>query len=298
MTNIGDALDQPSWDGDTCAIAAGPWLPAPAISASVGLHVAGCAVVAADPALWSWVAAAIFSNQLVLAASGMWPKSQLLGPNLVRLPENSALQGQVALTFDDGPDPAVTPRVLDLLDRHSAKASFFCVGRKAATYPEIVREIHARGHSVENHSWRHSKVFALRGLDGMHREITRTQEVIKSITGRAPQFFRAPMGFRNPLLDPVLARSGLRYVSWTRRGFDTVRSDAGQILRRLTRGLTAGDLLLLHDRTAARMSARPSVVIAVLTLLLDELAVRGLRSISLPMALEHGQGRETWLQGG
>ena len=105
------------------------------------------------------------------------------------------------------------------------------------------------------------------------------------------------MGFRNPLLDPVLARSGLRYVSWTRRGFDTVRSDAGQIVRRLTRGLAAGDLLLLHDRTAARMSARPSVVIAVLTLLLEELAVRGLRSISLPIALEHGQAEKHGYRG-
>lgn len=210
----------------------------------------------------------------------------------MRLPEHCVRQGQVALTFDDGPDPAVTPRVLDLLDRHRAKASFFCVGRKAAAHPEIVHEIHARGHSVENHSWRHSNVFALLGLGGLRQEIARTQDVITSITGRPPQFFRAPMGIRSPLLDPVLSRSGLRYVGWTRRGFDTVRRDSERILRRLTRGLTAGDLLVLHDRTAAATSAQQPAVIAVLGLLLDELAARGLQSISLPMAF--GMRPSSW----
>ena len=281
---ISGELNQLGDSDSEVAVAVDPWAPTPAISASIFLHVAGFAVLAADPALWSWVAAAIFGNHVILGASGMLPKSQLLGRNLIRLPEQCAHQGQVALTFDDGPDPAVTPRVLDLLDRHGAKASFFCIGRRAAAHPEIVHEIHARGHSVENHSWRHTNAFALLGLDSLRQEVVRTQILIKSITGRSPQFFRAPVGLRNPLLDPVLARSGLRYAGWTRRGFDTVRSEPERILHRLIRGLTAGDLLVLHDRIAAKTSAGQPVVLAVLALLLDRLAARGLRSISLPMA--------------
>lgn len=278
-------LDRSARDGDSGnAAGVGSWSPAPVVSASVLLHLAGFAALAADPVLWDWVAAALVGNHAVLGTLGMWPKSQLLGPNLVRLPEHCARRGEIALTFDDGPDPAVTPRVLDLLDRRNARASFFCIGRQAAAYPDIVRDIHARGHSVENHSWRHSNAFALLGLNGLRREVATTQTVIKSITGRSPQFFRAPMGLRNPLLDPVLARAGLRYAGWARRGFDTVRSNPHRILRSLTRGLAPGDLIVLHDRVAAKTSAQP-VVLAVLDLLLDELAARGLRAISLPMAL-------------
>jgi peptidoglycan/xylan/chitin deacetylase (PgdA/CDA1 family) len=190
----------------------------------------------------------------------------------------------VSLNFDDGPDPDVTPRVLDLLDRHHARASFFCVGEKAAAHPEIVREIARRGHSVENHSHRHPNAFAFYGMRGLRREVDAAQSVIARITGRPPMFFRAPAGFRSPLLDPVLAATGLRYASWTRRGFDTVDGNAAAVLKRLTRGLAAGDVLLLHDGGRARTSAGEPVVLAVLPALLERLAAAGLKSVPLPAA--------------
>jgi peptidoglycan-N-acetylglucosamine deacetylase len=148
----------------------------------------------------------------------MCPRSPILGPNLRRLPQSCVSRGEIAVTFDDGPDPIVTARVLDLLDRYGAKASFFCVGSKAASYPEIVQEIVRRGHSVENHSQRHPAAFAAYGIGRLRRETEAAQETLGAICGRAPAFFRAPMGLRNPLLDPVLSRLGIRYVSWTRRG--------------------------------------------------------------------------------
>ena len=254
-----------------------PWRPAPLAGLSLALHGALAIALVVSPGAWPWIIAVVAANHALLTAAVFMPRTQLLGPNVNRLPEAAARRREVALTFDDGPDPQNTPQILAWLDRHGAKASFFCVGEKAAAHPEIVREIAQRGHSVENHSYRHSHAFACFGIARMSREIEAAQQVAARLTGRAPRFFRAPAGFRSPLLDFVLARRGLHYVSWTRRGFDARRTDAPRVLRRLTRGLAAGDVLLLHDSSP--------VVLEVLPALLDELARRGLRSVSLSSAL-------------
>ena len=260
------------------------WRPPAAIRLSMLWHVAGLITLVAQPAWWPWVLGALAGNHLALVAAALWPRSTWLGPNLTRLPAAAAARAEICLTFDDGPDPQVTPQVLDLLDRYAAKASFFCIGAKAAAFPETVREIVRRGHSVENHTYGHPHAFAFYGMSGLRREVDSAQAVIADITGRAPRFFRAPAGFRSPLLDPVLAGCGMRYVSWTRRGYDAVRRDSTRVLQRLTRGLAAGDVLLLHDGARARTAAGEPVVLAVLPDLLDQLAASGLKSVTLPTA--------------
>lgn len=260
------------------------WRPAPLVIGSLILHVAGLVTLTLRPGLWPWVLGVLAGNQLALLAAVLWPRGSLLGPNLMRLPESAVRRRQVALTFDDGPDPDVTPEVLELLDRYRATASFFCIGVKAAAHPDIVREIARRGHSVENHSYRHPRAFAFYGFSRLRREVEAAQAVIAGITGRPPGFFRAPAGFRSPLLDAVLSQCGLHYASWTRRGFDAVSRDPVRVLRRLTRGLAAGDVLLLHDGSSARTVAGEPLVLAVLPALLGQLAARGLLSVSLPTA--------------
>jgi peptidoglycan/xylan/chitin deacetylase (PgdA/CDA1 family) len=257
-----------------------PWRPAPAVGLSLLLHAAGVATLVVSPGLWPWVIGGLGANHLLLTAAVLWPRGRILGPNLVRLPAAAAERNEVSLNFDDGPDPEVTPLVLDLLDRHQARASFFCIGEKAAAFPELVSEIARRGHSVENHSHCHSFAFAFFGLVRLRREVDAAQAAIAGLTGRAPEFFRAPAGFRSPLLDPVMAACGLRYVSWTRRGFDTVNSNADAVLQRLTHGLKPGDILLMHDGVP--------VVLAVLPALLDQLAARGLKPVTLPDACRDG----------
>jgi peptidoglycan/xylan/chitin deacetylase (PgdA/CDA1 family) len=260
------------------------WRPAPLIRWSVLWHAAGAITLVALPSWWPWILGALAGNHLLLSAAALWPRGHWLGPNLTRLPAAAAGRAETCLTFDDGPDPQVTLQVLDLLDRYAAKASFFCIGAKAAAFPETVREIARRGHSVENHTYGHPLAFAFFGMSGLRREVEATQAVIAGITGRAPLFFRAPAGFRSPLLDPVLAKCGMRYVSWTRRGYDAVSRDPVRVLQRLTRGLVAGDLLVLHDGTRARTDGGVPVVLAVLPALLDQLAKRGLKSVTLPAA--------------
>lgn len=238
------------------------------------------------PAYWPWIVGLIVADHLLMAAGGMWPRGAWNGPNLRRLPPASAMRNEIALTFDDGPDPAVTPQVLDLLDAQGAKATFFCTGRAARAQPALVAEIARRGHAIGNHSDAHSNFFAFHGYRGFRRELAAAQAALRAATGFAPQLFRAPMGIRNPMLEPALAHAGLRYVSWTRRGYDGVRGDAEGVYARLVDGLAAGDILLLHDGHAACDSAGRPVVLMVLPRLLALIAERQLRPVTLPAALE------------
>lgn len=263
------------------------WRPTPMIAGTFGLHGVAAlgAILGPDEWIW-WAIACIAGNHAVLTVLGLWPRSTLLGPNVTRLPAPATARGEIALTFDDGPDPEVTPKVLDLLATHGAHATFFCIAEKAARHPEICREIARRGHMVENHSSGHQATFPMLGLRGIRKEITAAQHTLAGLTGKAPRFFRPPAGLRNPLLDPVLHDLGLRLVSWTRRGFDTREDDPGRVAARLLRDFSAGDILLLHDGHSARTSTGAPVVLEVLPRLLDTARRKGLRPVTLAQAID------------
>lgn len=261
------------------------WRPSLALRASATLHAAGALACVVAPAAWPWVLGALVANHALLAGAGLVPRSRLLGANINRLPDSAARRGEVALTFDDGPDPEVTPRVLDALDARAMKATFFVVGERALRHPALVAEIVGRGHAVENHSHRHSTAFGWYGLRRLQRELAAAQAAIGVAAGMAPVFFRAPFGVRNPLLDPVLARFGLRYVSWTRRAFDTVARDPVRVATKLARGLAAGDILLLHDGVATGATRREGLpAIDAIASLATHLEALGLRSVTLRTA--------------
>lgn len=249
------------------------------------LIAASVTAIAIRPDIWPWAAAVIALVHVPLTVAGLCPRCSLLGSNWTALPQTSVARGEIALTFDDGPDPEVTPAVLDLLDRHGVKATFFCIGEKAQRHPDLCKEIAERGHAVENHSMKHSHGFALLLLGGYFSELAAAQQLLTAITGARPRFFRAPAGLRNPLLDPVLNRLGLQLTSWTRRGFDTVEKDPQMVLAKLLDGLKAGDILLLHDGNAARTAADRPVILEVLPSLLDAVSAAKLRPVTLREAL-------------
>jgi peptidoglycan/xylan/chitin deacetylase (PgdA/CDA1 family) len=261
------------------------WRPAPLLVGSAAVHLGAAAALIARPRAWPWTLGALLANHVVLAAAGLWPRSQLLGANWTRLPERGGLAPGVAITIDDGPDPDITPRVLTLLEGYGASATFFCIGERVLRYPDLAQEIVRSGHVIENHSQRHRHNFSLLGPSGMNTEVSQAQESIFRVTGTSPQFFRAPAGLRNPFLDPVLARLKLQLASWTRRGFDTVSADADAVFRRLANPLQAGDILLLHDGHAARTGCGQAVILDVLPRLLDALTDRGLKTVTLRSAL-------------
>jgi peptidoglycan/xylan/chitin deacetylase (PgdA/CDA1 family) len=248
---------------------------------SIALHGAAGAGVLVAPVVWPWALGAVAANHLLLTLAGLWPRSTLLGPNLVRLPGDAVAQRRVAITIDDGPNPEVTPRVLDLLDAAGARASFFCIGHRARQHPALCREITARGHRVENHGDSHSRAFAAFGYARMHADIAAAQAALAEISGQQPRFFRPLGGLRRPFLDPVLARLDLRLACWTRRGFDSRESDPQRVYRRLAHGLHAGDILLLHDGHVARTAQGEAVILSVLTRLLQAIRGAGLRPVPL-----------------
>ncbi len=261
------------------------WHPTPSLQASIGVHGLAVLGALAAPAAWPWLLGAIAANHVVLSVAGLLPRSTLLGPNLTRLPTSTAERStrrDVALTIDDGPDPEVTPRVLDLLDADGIKATFFCIGRRAKQRPDLCRLIVARGHGVENHGYSHSAAFSLFGPQAMRRDIQRAQDTLADITGVAPRYFRPKPGLRNPMLDPVLHDLGLHLAAWTHRGFDTREGNADVVLNRLTRRLGPGDILLLHDGNAALTADGSPVILAVLPRLIAHLSTHRLMPVLLP----------------
>ena len=262
-----------------------PWRPSLFLRLSAALHGLALLAMLAWPSQWPVWLGWVVANHVILATAGLWPRSRLLGSNLTRLPPEAAARGEVALTFDDGPDPLVTLQVLAQLDAAGARATFFCVGDQLRRHPDLAREIVRRGHHIENHTDTHPNLFAAMGWRRMAQQVAGGQAAVEAVTGRAPRFFRAVAGLRNPWLDPILARQGLRLAAWTRRGYDTRTGDAEAVYQRLTRGLAAGDVLLMHDGHAARTPSGQPVVLAVLPRVLAALQAQGLRCVPLADAV-------------
>lgn len=261
------------------------WRPALLIRATLVLHGLALIAVIAAPEQWRWALAAVLANHALFTLVGLWPRSHWLGPNWTRLPAAARARNEIALTIDDGPDPIVTLQVLDMLDDYAIKATFFCIGEKAARYPDLCRDIVRRGHAVENHSQHHRHNFSVLGYAGIRRELQAAQDTLTAITGQRPLFFRAPAGLRNIFLDPVLARLGLRLASWSARGFDTRINDVERVKNKLLRGLQPGVILLLHDGNAARTTDGTPVILDVLPAVLAAARAANLRFVTLRQAL-------------
>lgn len=253
----------------------------PLYAGSIAVHAGALALAATVPALWPWALGALVANHALIAGMAFVPDGQLLGPALTRLPPVFELQGAVALTFDDGPDLAVTPSVLDELDRHGAHATFFCVGERVRRHPALAAEIARRGHAVENHSYSHATTSGFWSAARWRADVLAAQQAIADATGRAPRFFRPPFGVRAPLLEPALASLGLHNVTWSVRAFDAVGRYPERVLRRLIPQLRAGAIVVLHDGVAVGRRRAEGMLAHVLPRVLDRLRDAGQKSISL-----------------
>ena len=260
------------------------WKPSLAIKLYMLLFV-GCILLLWHPPLWAWALSAIVINHMILTFAGLLPRSTLLGPNIRRLPDAAAQRGEVAITIDDGPDPEVTPKVLDILDHYQARSTFFCIGKLAEKHPELCREIVRRGHAIENHSLSHQWYFSLLGPWRIHREVQGAQRVLVEICGQTPRFFRPTAGLRNPWLEPVLVHLGMRLCTWSKRGFDTRVADPDSVLNSLMHDLQGGDILLLHDGSAARSASGQPVILDVLPRLLENIRQAKLNPVTLRSAI-------------
>jgi len=217
------------------------------------------------------VAGATCAAAGVMAYGVRGRSARLFGPSVWRGPSD---RPAIALTFDDGPSES-TPRLLDLLDGHPIRATFFQCGRNVERLPEVAREVAARGHEIGNHSHTHPG-FYMRSGRFLHDELARAQEAIGAATGLRPTLFRAPCGTRWPGLRRAQKRLGLLGVMWTVLGRDWALP-AEAIVRRLVRGARNGAILCLHDGREVR--PRPDVrsMLEAVRRLIPALQERGFR---------------------
>lgn len=180
-----------------------------------------------------------------LAHGAFHRNSPLFGRALGRLPRAAGARA-VALTFDDGPNPDATPRVLDALADRGVQATFFLLGRHVERWPALARRVADEGHTLGNHGWHHRKLHRATPAF-VRRDLAMGHEAIAAATGRAPRFFRAPHGFRAPWVSAIAASLGERTVGWTLGVWDTERPGTGAIVRRTIDGTRARSIVLLHD---------------------------------------------------
>jgi peptidoglycan-N-acetylglucosamine deacetylase len=162
--------------------------------------------------------------------ASLWPASRLFGQALIA----PARPGELALTFDDGPNHIWTPRLLDLLASHQVRATFFLLGERAQAQPDLVRRIAADGHLIGNHSWDHPNLARSTAVR-IRQELLWTQEALEQITGAPAQFFRPPYGARRPAVFRIAREVGLQPVLWNAMTSDWSESSAGKIVAQLKR---------------------------------------------------------------
>jgi peptidoglycan/xylan/chitin deacetylase (PgdA/CDA1 family) len=235
---------------------------------------------------------ALASISLAAAGAAAWgavyPGSQLFGPTLRRTKSG----GSIALTFDDGPNPSITPALLDLLERHSAHATFFVIGRFARACPDLIREIAARGHAIGNHT---DSYPSLAWLSPRHiaSELARCQEAVAAATqAQSPRWMRPPYGFRGPQLRGAVRRAGLAGVAmWSLTCYDWKPQPAAQLIARLGRlrgvdktaagARTAGDIVLLHDGDHRALGGDRAHVVTALEYWLPRWRDQGLEFVTI-----------------
>ncbi|GAB3344407.1 polysaccharide deacetylase family protein [Marilutibacter aestuarii] len=231
-----------------------PWAWLWVFAASQGLVVAVWWAIG-----WRWGLPLLLASHLAVVWGTLRPGSRLFSPVLSRLPGGART---VWLTIDDGPS-ADTGAILDLLDAHGAKATFFLVGARALARPDAVREIVRRGHGIGNHSFDHpSAWFWALPPAAMRAQVDRAQAALATTAGAPPRWFRAVVGMANPFVGPALARHGLTRVAWSARGFDAVEPDPDRVLARIERQLRPGAIVLLHE--GARHGRNPETLARVL----------------------------------
>ncbi len=204
----------------------------------------------------------LFANeifQLIILLSGstiiylaviIWGVSNIRSQMFVRSSNsNPKIKDKVAITYDDGPHEENTPKLLEILKKNNAKASFFIIGENIVKYKKIAENIFFDGHLIGNHSYYHSNTFPIKLPNKIKQELVKTQNEIKKLTQHENYYFRPPYGVTNPFVAMALSKLKLKVIGWNIRSFDTSDKNKELILKRITKKLKGGDIILLHDRT-------------------------------------------------
>lgn len=157
------------------------------------------------------------------------------------------LKNEIAITFDDGPHPVYTPKVLALLKKHQAKATFFCIATEIEKYPEIFKNIISQGHTVGNHTFSHPRNFGFLSTEKVIGQLQNANELVFKITGKKMKLYRPAFGVTNPTIKKAIKALNLSPVGWNKRSLDTLPISEKTTLQRSIKKLKKGDVILLHD---------------------------------------------------
>ncbi len=166
----------------------------------------------------------------------------------------------VALSFDDGPTSQYTPLVLDILKENGIKAVFFCIGKHIKGNEPLLQRIIAEGHEVGNHSFSHATWFDLFPMNRMLEELKQTDQLIESVTGKQPLYFRPPYGVITPVLRDAVRASGHTIIGWNVRSYDTMINDKNKLMARLVRLTKPGSIILLHEHGKQTIETLPEFI--------------------------------------
>ena len=256
-------------------------------AATLGVSVVSVMAITGHPPPLVW-AVVLLAGYVALVLSGVFVlRWRVFVDAIVSGPRGTR---GVVLTFDDGPDPVWTRRVLDILDAHGACATFFVIGHKAERFPDVVRDILARGHTVGVHSYAHDRLFALRSSVRVRADIALAVDVLERVTGVRPLLFRPPIGHTNPVIARAIDALDLVPVGWTVWGGDACSwATPGAVVVRVRRGLRDGAIVALHD--APERGGREPVIVRALPSILDAIAAARFPIVALGAWMEAiGQG--------
>jgi peptidoglycan/xylan/chitin deacetylase (PgdA/CDA1 family) len=204
----------------------------------------------------------------------------VFGRVLHRLPGD---RNEIALTFDDGPNPYATPLILDALAKAGIQATFFFLGRHVERWPELVRRAAAEGHQIGNHGYYHRKLH-FRSAAYVRDDLERGKRAIEQAGAPTPAFFRAPHGFRSPWVTAIARSLGERTVGWSLGVWDSDRPGADAIAERSIKGISPGDILLLHDGDGYDPVGDRIQTAQAVPKIVDGLRLRGYTFVTLPTA--------------
>jgi peptidoglycan/xylan/chitin deacetylase (PgdA/CDA1 family) len=244
--------------------------------------LASAAVTAGSAAVFGPSALSLgvpFGVHALLMADGIFrPESSILYPTRVR---GRIDQPQVALTFDDGPDPEITPALLDMLAKYDARATFFVIGRYLEKHRALGERIHREGHELGNHSWHHSYLLNFSSAAGHGVEIDRCSQLIQSVTqSQREPLYRPPVGLKSPAMARAANKRKLDVVAWSIHSRDTFARNPRAVANGVLGRIGPGDIVLLHDGHDREQQHRP-LILEALPLLLQGLRERGLKSVTV-----------------
>lgn len=240
--------------------------------------VAGALLFVPPPLSWGLAGAALALGLGVIAWGVFQVNSSLWAPTLWR---GAGDDKRVALTFDDGPDPNFTPRVLLVLKEKNVPAAFFCVGQRIEQNPDLAKQIHDQGHLIGNHSFHHGMWINFGSRATLRHEVDSCNAAIQKAAGVKPNLYRPPHGFKNPALGDVLNDRQMVVIGWQVRGFDAVTTDAARITTRIVNGAKPGGVITLHDGAGLQGTDDRSATVEALPVIIDGLRARGFKFVRL-----------------